>query len=833
MPQWTSHKILRVLDPANGSTAVVVSNSAILYHHHHHHNTTKSRRSSIMMETAELVVDKRGRRVASEHSRSHNNPRPPPSSTSKKTPRRSNPNPQSSSPPRQREDEDDGGSSKNNKVDDNITHDDDGEQQQQQQQPQTTTSTTSFASPLNTPLSTLATLLSHSHNYQQSTLHLFRTSHSLHLHATDRKKKATDALRLAQAELEHATTAEEFAVQELRHAKITKNDANDQYVALRKDVTKLATQYKGERVVLVNLTGMTNWNGREGTIVQLITDTNNDGTSTSTEDIGRWKVKLDSDWRGKEPDGNYSPFEGGGMTKMLLSQDRQHVVAKAENLELIECHHGNHMPSFWGGGRRSQEAGDQGAKTSSDDKSRSKSRSSSMSLSLPDDDSRRRDEDDNKGKKHHPLDPVEELPESHVVTPERRGGRRRIYNTNNHQLLPSSPPQQQGAEYDWKRSALGSQYSPPGYYDEPDNPSFVHRHAPLVMHHLHPQKRLQSQQPQQKQLQRIHSHQQHQPQRQQLQQQQLQQQQQHYSSPRMPPKRSPNSPSIMQQHMYDRNRVSSSFSEMVSPERFEPVSFQIEASESFRLKLCNDASLPSASFFEEVSPHEQDAQNVPSEHRYRYQEESNEERNDSGGHSSQAPSTHYNSLPTVDVILMDNEEGENNDGPPNCVGVQNAGISHVNGVYVLAPNESPNSSASNADAPPLYFRDGEPILLSDGRYYDMCILRIDCPDSPEFVIWFLSRVNIDPNCLDVKFSDCYYYCRVLRSGGGLHVPPTNGWNIPDVQPGAVAFSTAEAEEISSMKSGHRSEEKDQTQLLHSSVNSGIGIVPRAAETGYV
>jgi hypothetical protein len=73
----------------------------------------------------------------------------------------------------------------------------------------------------------------------------------------------------------------------------------------------------------------------------------------------------------------------------------------------------------------------------------------------------------------------------------------------------------------------------------------------------------------------------------------------------------------------------------------------------------------------------------------------------------------------------------------------------------------------------------------------MCILRIDCPESPDFVIWFLSRVNIDPDCLDVKFSDCYYYCRVLRSRG-WRVPPTNGWNIPDVQPGAAAaFSTAD------------------------------------------
>jgi uncharacterized protein (DUF3084 family) len=73
------------------------------------------------------------------------------------------------------------------------------------------------------------------------------------LHAIDRKKKATEALRVAQAELEHATTAEEFAMQELRRAKIDKDDTNNQYVALQTDVSKLATQYKGLRVVLVNL----------------------------------------------------------------------------------------------------------------------------------------------------------------------------------------------------------------------------------------------------------------------------------------------------------------------------------------------------------------------------------------------------------------------------------------------------------------------------------------------------------------------------------------------------------------------------------------------------
>ena len=79
-------------------------------------------------------------------------------------------------------------------------------------------------------------------------------------------------------------------MQELRRAKIDKDDTNNQYVALQTDVSKLATQYKGLRVVLVNLQNNSNWNGRCGTIIKMITE--------GAEDIGRWKVKLDSDWRG-------------------------------------------------------------------------------------------------------------------------------------------------------------------------------------------------------------------------------------------------------------------------------------------------------------------------------------------------------------------------------------------------------------------------------------------------------------------------------------------------------------------------------------------------------
>jgi hypothetical protein len=86
---------------------------------------------------------------------------------------------------------------------------------------------------------------------------------------------------------------------------------------------------------------------------------------------------------------------------------------------------------------------------------------------------------------------------------------------------------------------------------------------------------------------------------------------------------------------------------MVSPERFEPVSFQIETSESFSQR---NVLLPDSSFFEEDSPHE-DAQNIPHHQHHSYQEESNVKRIDSG-YSSQAPSAHSNSLPTVTVVVL-------------------------------------------------------------------------------------------------------------------------------------------------------------------------------------
>ena len=162
---------------------------------------------------------------------------------------------------------------------------------------------------LTTPLCTLTHLLHQSHTNHQLTRQLFRTSHSLHLHASTQKAKAVEAYKLAQAELEHATTAEEFALQELQRARVKKEEASNVYGNLKRQVGKLAGGYKGARVTLVNLQTNSNWNGRVGTIVKLITE------GVEEEDVGRWKVRLDGDWRGKEPDGNY---EYGKRYLMLL-----------------------------------------------------------------------------------------------------------------------------------------------------------------------------------------------------------------------------------------------------------------------------------------------------------------------------------------------------------------------------------------------------------------------------------------------------------------------------------------------------------------------------------
>jgi hypothetical protein len=54
------------------------------------------------------------------------------------------------------------------------------------------------------------------------------------------------------------------------------------------------------------------------------------------------------------------------------------------------------------------------------------------------------------------------------------------------------------------------------------------------------------------------------------------------------------------------------------------------------------------------------------------------------------------------------------------------------------------------------------------------------------IIWKVSSNHVDPDCHDVKFSNCYYYCQMLRTdtdaggeGEGKCLSPlSRGWNSP-------------------------------------------------------
>ena len=99
----------------------------------------------------------------------------------------------------------------------------------------------------------------------------------------------------------------------------------------------------------MGLTQNVTWNGRSGTIVKLVVE---------GEDCGRWKVRLDRERRGGDPDGmdgrdslngeargdvdlgdygHHAQCEEGNNNEE--NEDHlasHHVVAKAENLELLE-----------------------------------------------------------------------------------------------------------------------------------------------------------------------------------------------------------------------------------------------------------------------------------------------------------------------------------------------------------------------------------------------------------------------------------------------------------------------------------------------------------------
>ena len=592
-----------------------------------------------------------------------------------------------------------------------------------------------------TPLSTLSTILATHSAHERTALMLFRQSHALHLTARERSSLAIEKLRAAQAEVEHATTAQEYAKEELDRASIQKTEAHDALRKICRSVRTLSKDLSNKRVRLVGLNMNVHWNGRLGTIIELI---------TAGEDVGRWKVRLDSDWRGKDADGDTG--EHGEE-----SIDSDIVVAKAENLALVSD------DEVFGLFKSQQQSASEYEVASSNEEPES-------------------------------LHPLPSNQTSHLRRSRDPSVSTRVTSTGpkRRSRLPSMNTQDESAEEakepEKDRSRRRNQFRNDKIDGDQNQESVPY--SPAIM--------------------KISS----------------------------PIKRCPSS---------DSGRISTAFSRMMqSPVSFTAASFNPISSTNFqRWMQGDDSQHHNDESFEElmqeggndvqsrVQDQHRELQSVHENHRQLIEAGSfcneltslkkdsfpssynDKERDDKNYNeweiSSVDPKLHVYPSPqeivmhdssTADdynlpqVVLLDEDDQGNPmtslSSPAYCVGVQNA-YSHVNGVYVLAYPKDENGNVvdhneGESDMPPLYFKDGPPTLLSDNRYYDMCILRINCPDSADHVIWFIAKVDVDPDCLDVKFSDCYYYCRMHRNDdgcGGLHEggclsPPSKGWNLPKV-----------------------------------------------------
>lgn len=642
-----------------------------------------------------------------------------------------------------------------------------------------------------------------------------------------------EKLRAAQAEVEHATTAQEFAKEELDKAALQKNEAHDAMVAMGKRVRTLSKGLKNERVRLVGLTQNHQWNGRLGTILKLITD---------GEDAGRWKVKLDQEWRGRDADGKIihrsdetvsdesdEHPEGGGGGEAGANTNM--VVAKAENLELIDegdidlFHH-----------HQQQDLSMSRSRSASSKRGGSHLVEEQTNPRMIYDSPNRRSRDPSISRRHDPT-----AASTAVVTPERRSPRKNIVPT------------------DYIKSEDGRYQESISYHDQPsqqrrqDGKKQLPTGAPLQPILSSAQKP----QPSTKQ--------------------QLINEQQPRAS-RNPQRNTGSLPAakyfspIRRSPSNDSTRLSLAFSQMLlSPVSFTPVSFHPESSESFERWVRqeddnrdnmqrqaqqqhhggqqqhqqhhgqkqvlhrnnsnsgSDQFWCAGSYFDEITSVDKDAfpYNEGKQSGSKYYEWDDHtsdpklQQLPSNDETYAAPTVddHGHGLPHIVVLPAPEDEYDNAfapaSSPPYCVGVQNAGFSHANGVYLLA--HDPNNDGQGGDGvvktAPLYFKDGPPALLSDNRYYDMCILRISCPDSADHVIWFLARVDIDPACLDVKFSDCYYYCRMLRNDdgcggeheGGCDRPPSSGWHVPKLPPGVDMLSIAKSGSFSTAETASKSD----------------------------
>jgi len=578
-----------------------------------------------------------------------------------------------------------------------------------------------------------------------------------------------------------------------------------------------------------------------------------DGTSN---DVGRWKVKLDAEWRGRDADGtkilrsdSLSLDTDGNEKHQEQEEDSSNmnvVVAKAENLELVD------------GDNEEEEIGNFGAAQQIDvshsqrrlarSRSRSLSKQQKQTYASGEEGSPyRRSRDPSVSDRQRGMnDPVSVTPENNIPSRSRgasRSGERR------------TQPYKDISPVNYYKSSSGR------YHEEEQ------------------QQRARSSSSKKKQVTRQVSPKRTQQQEpvtwQEAQERKQQRQSRSSSVKKNSTKKQPaphSSTPIRRTASTDSERLSTAFSRMLmSPVSFTPASFEPEPSESFQQWVVKDknatkyvnesqqaASSAGEAFFDEVtSPYtDYEREDDYKHHGYEEWEQSGEGYDNPQLSMYDTPVSHEetpvtttqdgHSLPNIVILPVDDDDinnpflspGYESNTPPHCVGVQNAGVPYINGVYLLAYPKDENGNAivvtaSNGgnNIPPLYFKDGPPTLLGDNRYYDMCILRIDCPDSSDHVIWFLARVDVDPQQLDVKFSDCYYYCRMLRNDDGCggevtdddgvcHVPPFTGWNIPSIPHGVGELSISGQQQSSSFSTS-----------TGGGGGRGIGIVPRGKTSG--
>ena len=432
---------------------------------------------------------------------------------------------------------------------------------------------------------------------------------------------------------------QEYAHSELTVSLTTKQQCEAHTIQIEKQVRKVGLQFKGKRVKLVGLTQNVKWNERTGVIIKLVIE---------GEDCGRWKVRLDKERRGGDPDGmdgrdslngeasgNIARIRESAQEKVQVGPEdfeedidennmsAHHVVAKSENLELLDDVDPIGFVGAAVAARRSRSVSN-------------KSRTTSVSCGRG--------------------------PSTTRYFEDFEGQRRQLY------------------AHDY------------GYA-----PAVV---SPIHEDDLHP------------------------------------------TSPSHQRIQSSLSPPQLTTPRKTRKNLSTAFSNMLlSPVSFENVSFTARPANSLaspsksieRYQNPHGASNGgngnnktddsiAGSFFDEVTSQEQSFPRVDKADQFEYherdivhiQERQEDAQNSIKGesHCGYPQEVYSTDVPNL-VILPVQEDDADEHAAPHCIGVQGAGVPHVNGVYLLANDQQTSSGSSS----PLYFKDSPPTLLEDDKYY--------------------------------------------------------------------------------------------------------------------